>query len=340
MNPFKWWCYFLYERRSWIVLLILLDILLYGVAYIDKDIAVYSALYIIGIQWLMIVVFLMLTFFRETSFYRKLEEGTPIRAIHHQEYAETPFEKTMVTYLENKLDIQQRTLEEQKQQLHMHEQILTEFVHDIKTPITAMKLLIEQEDDFSRRQQMMYEWSRIDYMLDQQLFLSRLNYKANDLYFETVALRSLIVEEIHQMRHVSMRKGIGFQIDLKDDLYVHTDKRWLKMVLRQILSNAVKYMVSGEVWVKGQKIGEHVQLIIQDEGCGIAQHDLPRIFQRGFTGSQQPIQSTASGMGLYLVDAMKEALGLNLKVKSKVNEGTTVIIYFAKQNEHIARMSK
>lgn len=92
----------------------------------------------------------------------------------------------------------QQSIGEQQHRIDLNEQSMTEFIHDIKTPVTALKLLIEKEENHVRKQQLMYEWSRIDYMLDQHLFLVRLNHQAHDMYFEKVTLRELVIDEIRQ----------------------------------------------------------------------------------------------------------------------------------------------
>ncbi|UXR69914.1 MULTISPECIES: HAMP domain-containing sensor histidine kinase [unclassified Staphylococcus] len=339
MKHFKWTAIWLRERYAWIMLLILLDMILIGVGYLDQRMSIDSAWFVLGLQVIVGSFYLIFMYIKEIKFYEKISEGVDIREIHHRDYAESPFEKYILDYLENKLVTQKQTLEEQRHWLNMNEQAVTEFVHDIKTPVTAMKLLIEQEPDFTRRQQLMYEWSRIAYMLDQQLFLSRLNHQAHDMFFEVTQLRQLVVEEVRETRHISMRKGLGFEIDVPSEIEVYTDKRWCKMVIRQIISNAVKYTNTGDIVIRGVIEDAHVSLSIADKGCGIPPHDLPRIFSRGFTGDI-PETENASGMGLYLVDSVKEALGLTIDVQSEVGHGTSVTLFFSKQNQHTQRMSK
>ncbi|UXR78676.1 MULTISPECIES: sensor histidine kinase [unclassified Staphylococcus] len=339
MKHFKWITIWLRERHVWIWLLILLDMILISASYLDERMSIESVLFVFGLHVIVGIFYLIFTYIKEIKFYEKLHEGVSIREIRHRDYAESPFEKVVMDYLENNLKIQQHTLETQRHWLNVNEQSMTEFVHDIKTPVTALKLLIEQEPDFKRRQQLMYEWSRIAYMLDQQLFLSRLNHKAHDMFFEVASLRQLVVDEVRETRHISMRKGIGFEIDVAPEIEVYTDKRWFKMVIRQIISNAVKYTMSGDIVIRGVIDDAHVSLTIEDQGCGIPSHDLPRIFSRGFTGDV-PESENASGMGLYLVDSVKEALGLTIDVQSEVGQGTTVTLFFSKQNQHTQRMSK
>ncbi|PWZ98968.1 sensor histidine kinase, partial [Staphylococcus pseudintermedius] len=116
--------------------------------------------------------------------------------------------------------------------------------------------------------------------------------------------------------------------------------RWMRMVIRQIISNAIKYSTQADIDVYQSIENGNVKLHIRDYGAGIAQHDMPRIFQRGFAAQNGPHVQTSSGMGLYLVETVREALGFDIDVTSQVGEGTTVTIQFSKQNDYIARMSK
>ncbi|MEM5614836.1 hypothetical protein AAHB43_13585 [Staphylococcus pseudintermedius] len=88
---------------------------------------------------------------------------------------------------------------------------------------------------------------RVDYMLDQHLFLARLHHQAHDMYFEKVTLRELVIDEIRQTRHIAMHKRIGFNVDISENTTVYTDKRWMRMVIRQIISNAIKYSTQADI---------------------------------------------------------------------------------------------
>ncbi|MFO3702846.1 sensor histidine kinase [Staphylococcus felis] len=340
MTNLMWILAFLRERKLWLILLFVVTFMTLGFGWLDDDLSLNSVLYVCLVQWIIIAIFLISIFLKETRFLKKLDEKIEIEALKHHAFAETPFEKKVVTYLDFKLSVQKQTLMEQQEWLNLNQHSLTEFIHNIKTPVTALKLLIEKEKDNVRRQQLMYEWSRIDYMLDQQLYLSRINQKSRDLYFEKTALKPLVIEEVSKTRHISMNKGIGFEIDIPEDVTIDTDKRWFRMVIRQFISNAIKYSKNDIITIQSMCQNEHVTLYIEDRGCGIPKHDLPRIFQHGFTTTREKYEATASGMGLYLVDQVRDELGLQIDVQSQVNVGTIVTITFSKPNDMIARMSK
>ncbi|HDG6887581.1 TPA: histidine kinase GraS/ApsS, partial [Staphylococcus aureus] len=263
-----------------------------------------------------------------------------IEEIKHKDLAETPFQRHTVDYLYRQILAHKDKVVDQQLQLKMHEQTITEFVHDIKTPVTAMKLLIDQEENQERKQALLFEWSRINSMLDTQLYITRLESQRKDMFFDYVSLKRMVIDEIQLTRHISQVKGIGFDIDFKVDNHVYTDIKWCRMIIRQILSNALKYSENYNVDISTELIDQHVALIIKDRGRGISKKDMPRIFERGFTSTANRNETTSSGMGLYLVDSVKDQLGIQLQVTSTIGKGTTVKLIFPLQNEIVERMSE
>ena len=217
---------------------------------------------------------------------------------------------------------------------------LSKHFYDIKTPVTAMKLLIDQENDDQRKRALLFEWSRINEMLDKQLYLTRLETHHRDMYFDYISLKRMVIDEIQVTRHISQAKGIGFELDFKDEQKVYTDVKWCRMMIRQVLSNSLKYSDNSTINLSGYNIEGHVVLKIKDYGRGISKRDLPRIFDRGFTSTTDRNDTASSGMGLYLVQSVKEQLGIEVKVDSIVGKGTTFYFIFPQQNEIIERMSK
>ncbi|MCM0451464.1 histidine kinase GraS/ApsS [Staphylococcus aureus] len=340
MNNLKWVVYFLKSRKNWIFWILFLNILMLGISLIDYDFPIDSLFYIVSLNLSLTLIFLILTFFKEVKLYRHFEKDKEIEEIKHKDLAETPFQRHTVDYLYRQISAHKDKVVDQQLQLNMHEQTITEFVHDIKTPVTAMKLLIDQEENQERKQALLFEWSRINSMLDTQLYITRLESQRKDMFFDYVSLKRMVIDEIQLTRHISQVKGIGFDIDFKVDNHVYTDIKWCRMIIRQILSNALKYSENYNVDISTELIDQHVALIIKDHGRGISKKDMPRIFERGFTSTANRNETTSSGMGLYLVDSVKDQLGIQLQVTSTIGKGTTVKLIFPLQNEIVERMSE
>ena len=340
MNNVKWFWLFLKTRSNWIFWIVFLQFMLLGMAYIDYDMAIESAAYIVLLNMGLTCIFLIFTFLREVKLNQHLHNNKEIEEIKHKELAENPFQQEMVDYLYRKLLLQKERATEQQIHIQESEQSLTEFVHDIKTPVTAMKLLIDQSEDMERKKALLYEWSRVNELLDKQLYLTRLESKNRDMYFEKVPLKRLVIEEIQLTRYISQVKGIGYELEFDANPEVFTDVKWCRMMIRQILSNSLKYSQGKDIVIRSFNKQGHIALEITDYGRGISAKDLPRIFERGYTSTANRNETTSSGIGLYLVESVRHPLGIEVEVESTVGKGTTFILTFPIQNEVIERMSQ
>ncbi|KIR12439.1 sensor histidine kinase [Staphylococcus gallinarum] len=340
MEHLKWFFLFLRTRISWILWIMLLHLIFLGIAYIDYDISVGSIYYIIILNLGLTSLFLVFTYVKEIKFFIHLNDNIEPEELKHKGLADTPFQQKMVEYLYNQITSQKLIVTKQRMKIQSTEASLTDFVHDIKTPVTAMKLMIEKEADMDKKRALLFEWTRINDMLDKQLYLTRIESQNNDMYFEYVPLKRLIIEEIQLTRYLSQAKGIGYELDLDESHHVYTDSKWCRMMIRQIFSNAIKYSENGTIYVKSSLINEQVQVQIKDEGRGISKKDLPRIFDKGFTSTNYRNETTSSGIGLYLVNTVKQNLGIQVEVVSDEGHGTEVTFIFPTQNELVKRISE
>lgn len=340
MEHLKWFFLFLRTRISWILWIMLLHLIFLGIAYIDYDISVGSIYDIIILNLGLTSLFLVFTYVKEIKFFIHLNDNIEPEELKHKGLADTPFQQKMVEYLYNQITSQKLIVTKQRMKIQSTEASLTDFVHDIKTPVTAMKLMIEKEADMDKKRALLFEWTRINDMLDKQLYLTRIESQNNDMYFEYVPLKRLIIEEIQLTRYLSQAKGIGYELDLDESHHVYTDSKWCRMMIRQIFSNAIKYSENGTIYVKSSLVNEQVQVQIKDEGRGISKKDLPRIFDKGFTSTNYRNETTSSGIGLYLVNTVKENLGIQVEVVSDEGHGTEVTFIFPTQNELVKRISE
>lgn len=199
----------------------------------------------------------------------------------------------------------------------------TMWVHQIKTPISALKLLIQSQD---QNQEMMLEVLKIEQYVNMVLQYLRIEDMNHDYYFQKVSLDHLVSEVLKkQVTFFSQQKiSLDYQIQ---DIQILTDEKWSAFVLEQILSNALKYTKQGKISIYNKK----EKLYIQDTGMGIKKEDLPRVFERGFTGFQGRQDKRASGLGLYLTKRILDNLGHQISIESIIDKGTCVCIDFYKK---------
>ena len=208
-----------------------------------------------------------------------------------------------------------------KEQFHEMEDYFTLWIHQIKLPIAAMKLLIETEE-VPDKKMLKSELLRINQYSDMVLAYLRMKSKDTDYVFKTCDLDELIRQAIRKFSFEFIRKKIRITFD-ETNMKVLTDEKWLVFVLEQILSNALKYTNEGSVHI----YGDASTLYIEDTGIGIDPSDVPRVFEKGFTGFNGRSDKQASGLGLYLCKCIMNKLAHRIEIQSQVNKGTKVILH-------------
>lgn len=196
----------------------------------------------------------------------------------------------------------------------------TLWAHQIKTPIAAMRILLQQEDsDLSRElEAQLFQVSRYVEMV---LSYLRLEGDTTDFMFGRHSLEELVRKEVRRYAPLFVRKRLG--LDLKEmNVPVLTDEKWLRFVIGQVLSNSLKYTVRGKITI----YAEGKTLVIEDTGIGIAPEDIPRLGQKGFTGANGRRDQKATGLGLYLCRQVLTKLGHSMAIFSEPGKGTQVRI--------------
>ena len=196
----------------------------------------------------------------------------------------------------------------------------TMWVHQIKTPIASMHLILQKEDSEDSRR-LRAELFRVEQYVQMVLCFLRLDSDFTDYVIKEYRVDDIIRPAVRRLAPQFIMKKLALEYE-QTDVAVLTDEKWLSFVVEQILSNAVKYTSSGSISIKCD--GD--RLVISDTGIGIAAEDLPRIFDKGYTGFNGRADRKASGIGLYLCRRICDNLGHSIKVESAAGHGTTIII--------------
>lgn len=329
---------FILERKSWILLFILQQILILLISYLDPTIPFSSLLYIVFLSLIVFAIFLTVRYFKEIKFYKSLQDWDNSLDLASIDTANTPFTKLVVTHLTNQTEQLKETASQNQLALDQEKDELLSWIHEVKTPLTAMHLMIERLEPGTLKSQLLYEWLRIHLLLDQQLHQKRSAFIENDLYVEMVDLKQLVFKEIKALQSWCIQKGIGFDIKLEIK-EVLSDGKWLVFIVRQLLTNAIKYSDSSDILIRSYSKNERTILEIVDYGRGINQQDLPRIFDKGFTSTTNHLDHSSTGMGLYLTKKVAKPLLIDINVQSQLNKGTKVTLTFPKKNEFDNMMS-
>jgi len=200
------------------------------------------------------------------------------------------------------------------------------WTHQIKTPIQAMKLLLEKMEYCGREGFLMREeLFKIEQYVGMVLGFQRLKGIAMDLVLQEYVLYDLVKQVVKKDSVLFINKGIGLELE-KMEYKVLTDEKWFTFCVEQLLSNSIKYTPHGKIRIWGEEKEDKVKLYIEDTGIGIRPEDLPRIFERGFTGCNGRLEKKSTGIGLYLCRQIFRHLGIAAQVESEEGKGTKVIM--------------
>ena len=200
------------------------------------------------------------------------------------------------------------------------------WVHQIKTPIAAMNFLLDNEEvDQKILQQELF---KIERYVEMVLTYIRLDSTSSDYVITKINLDEVVKDTVKKYASLFINKKIKLNY-VSHETMVISDKKWLSFAFEQILGNSVKYSsMNGEITIETFEN----KLVIEDKGIGIKEEDLPRIFEKGFTGFNGRYEKKSSGLGLYLCKKTLDKLGHHIEISSTVGKGTRVEITFPKED--------
>lgn len=230
----------------------------------------------------------------------------------------------------------------------------TMWTHQIKTPIAAMHLILEDEDDAVNQKASSWaeqdanrqikklageELFKIEQYAEMALHYARLESLSSDLLFKQQDIYEIAKQAVKKYAVLFIGSGLTFSME-EFECQAVTDEKWVSFVLEQILSNALKYTKKGGISIYGadvagnKKSGKTSYIVIEDTGIGIRREDLPRIFERGFTGCNGRMEKKSTGIGLYLCRQIMDRLGHTILVVSEEGRGTKVLLGFEQEKEN------
>ena len=217
---------------------------------------------------------------------------------------------------------QKKALATQVNAMHDIQDYYAMWAHQIKVPLSVLDLM-NQTDTIEK-----YETSNqlliVNQYLNMMLQFIRLKNLHQDLTFKPIHLQAIVRDVIKSYKLFFIRQNLSVSIT-GEDFTVVSDSKWIQFVLEQIIFNAIKYTSQGCIQVIFEN---HHQVVIKDTGIGIAASDLPRLFDKGYTGLNGRLENNSSGLGLFMVKQILSELGHDIKIASVVGSGTMVTIDF------------
>lgn len=202
----------------------------------------------------------------------------------------------------------------------------TVWAHQIKTPLSSMKLTLQNEDsEISRR--LKSDLFRTEQYVEMVLAYLRLGSSSTDFVFRGKSLDEMLRSSVKKFAGEFIGRHLILSYEVEDTKII-TDEKWFAFVIEQLLSNALKYTKSGGITIKTK---DSRTIVISDTGIGIAPEDLPRVFEKGYTGYNGRTDKEASGLGLYLVHRVCSDLCMEINIVSKVGTGTEVTLVLPRE---------
>ncbi len=219
-------------------------------------------------------------------------------------------------------------LEKANQKQSDLEEYFLMWVHQIKAPITAGNLLLE--DDFTeKKEELKDQFLRIENYTSMAMNYIKITSPDRDMDFATVSLDSIITPLIQKYSMQFIVKNIQLHYE-KIEEQILTDAKLLSIVVEQILNNALKYTKEGDIWVTYDNERNH--LLIKDTGIGILSENIEKIFDKGYSGFNGRLNEKSSGIGLYLAKEIAKRLHHKISVTSEIHKGTEFTIEFSRSN--------
>ena len=240
---------------------------------------------------------------------------------------ESNYQKLMLTFYRRYL-AKLSDIEDAKKQNKL---MIYRWVHQLKTPLSVIQLITQKNGYQADYKKISQSAAQMQYDLDQVLNMYKLDAIENDFQAERIALRQIAKDSINELKASFIARNIFPKLDAAEQLVVYSDSKWLRFVLHQLLTNALKYSDAGKtITVRAYTTQTATVLSVEDEGCGIQPEDIPRIFDLFFTGQNGRLRGESTGLGLYMVKQILDYIGHTIQVDSTVGAGSKFQIFFEK----------
>ena len=223
-----------------------------------------------------------------------------------------------------------------KRNINDYKEYIETWVHEIKTPIASARLILENDEGYINKS-VLEEIEKVEGFIEQVLFYARSSTVERDYIIKKIPLKNIINSVIRKNSNIIIEKRVKIQLeDIEKKVYC--DSKWIEFILQQIISNSVKYMDKDEKYIKIRCLEKDKNIILKilDNGIGISEKSIEKVFEKGYTGENGRKYNNSTGMGLYLCKKLCLKLGLGISIKSKLGVGTEVTIVFPINNYNLA----
>lgn len=326
------------KDKIWSLMLMIFSVITVVILVMFYNISIYIKIYIIVAPIVAYTIGIIIEFYRKKTFYDTLKENMEqleqkyliSEIIKEPSFAEGKILKSVIQ------DTGKSMLENVNKYKYIqqdYKDYIELWIHEVKLPIATSKLIIENNKNEVTKN-IEEELDQIENYVEQALYYARSSTVEKDYYINKCILKDIVNTAILKNKSNLILNKINIELE-NLDLQVYTDSKWCIFILNQIIQNSIKYKKDGNsiLQINAKENKENVVLNIKDNGIGIKQEELEKVFEKGFTGTNGRIDGKKStGMGLYLCKKLCEKLGLSIEIESKRDEYTQVKITFPKNS--------
>ncbi|KMY28193.1 histidine kinase [Lysinibacillus xylanilyticus] len=323
------WKLFLRDYASFIVFQFLLVGFIMVLYWLDGFRNVDTAIYSFCISLVLLTSFLLIRYLMRQRYLLKISQLPKTMEDVLRKNAKTAEAVQAEKYMHELYRLYKHELQSLYAGQKRHDQFINQWVHQMKTPISVIELLLQDERPLDKKN-VQEEIDRLRRGLDMVLVNARLENFEEDMQVEQVTLKTIVTATVNENKRLFITKRVFPEIHIEDDIIVASDSKWLRFIIGQFVTNAVKYTFEAnkKIVISAIKKNDYVQLSIRDEGIGIPASDLSRVTKAFFTGENGRKTGESTGMGLYLAKEICEKLGHELNITSEVGKGTIVTVTF------------
>lgn len=320
---------FIREHIPFFVFELLVVVFILSLYWLDGFRNLNTAIYSIIISLILLVSFLLIRYFARTSYLNKITQLPKTMEDALQKNAKTPEYIQTEQYMHELYHVYQMEVQALYEQQSRQEKFLNQWIHQMKTPISVLELLLQNEGPLDKKN-VQEEVDRLRRGLEMVLVNARIERFEEDMQIEQVNLKAIVTETINELKRLFITNKVFPAIHIDEDLTVASDSKWLKFAISQFITNAVKYTFepNKKIIISTEATDGTILLHIKDEGIGIPKSDLTRVTKAFFTGENGRKTGESTGMGLYLANEICMKLGHKLTIESEVNSGTTITLTF------------
>ncbi|MGL4655839.1 MAG: sensor histidine kinase [Sarcina sp.] len=321
---------YLFDRMGFLIINVVTFLLIGSTCYIT-GFGFRIIILLFAIWFIPLIIYIIYEYIKVRNYYNDLINTTDsldkkylvLEVIKEPEFLEGKLIYDVLKEINKSMN---ENVREYKLQSEDYRDYIEAWVHEIKTPLASASLVIENnKNEITKKIE--NELEKVDGFIEQVLYYSRSNNVGKDYIIKKANLKMMVSKVVRGRSKDFIGKRISLELDgLEEEVYI--DEKWFEFILNQIIQNSIKYSKNdgAKVQISSEKLDNAVKLSIYDNGVGISEKDIQRVFEKGFTGENGRNFTKSTGMGLYICKKLCDGLGMGLLITSKQGEFTKIDI--------------